>query len=1101
MRKKIKGAFSLTVFLFLSLYLAAQPKKITGVVSSQEDGSILANANVKVKDGTQATMTDASGVFTLDVSKGDVLLVSFSGYEPQEITITDQEQLRISLRLSSSKLEEVVVIGYGKQSRRNLAGAVSSVNSKAFESGAITNVGTALQGSVTGLRIQQTTGMPGSTPRIVFRGGSEFNGSGSPLVVLDGQVVPSLYGINSADIESIDVLKDAASTAIYGAQAANGVILVTTKKGKPGRVQVTYSGKLAQNYVRRNPVEYLSAADYISWNRRGLANKYEAAFMDNNTAEMNATRNDLVATNGWNLNSAFEASNGKYTTQLVGTDNRHLLNDPRWQLLVDRNPFDPDQMDSILFTSISQRELEDMILQKNMYKDHYVNVSGANEMGNFSLGLGTLEDVGMVLGSSLKRQSLNFNGGLKLSKDFTVSLNLSGWNSKTNPPYRTADNGTNIVGGLLQRFAGIAPTIRFNDDVTGEMLPGGDGGTMGNPAYLKDKFFDETKERRIMGNLNLEYALSPVLKLTGGASGYFRFWEDQSFAKAFQNGTGGSMNTTRSASFAIQSGGRYSYNGFLQYHNRFNQHDINAMAGGEFFEFRQYEYSASARGAVTDLIPYLSASTQAVGVPRSSFASWNKMASAIGRINYSYASKYLLNVNLRYDGTSKLADNRYGIFPGISAGWNLHYENFFEESVFSKYISTFKPRISWGQNGNLGPVSDFATYAVYDGNGIYNGVSGFAPNRLTNTALKWEKVSALNIGVDIGLAKDRISIIADYFIKDVYDKISTLSTPAWIGYEAFVTNLGQLRNKGIELEIKANIIKPGNDQGLTWDLAANLSYVKNFAVKLPDNGLENNRQSTFQVADPNTGKVIQVGGLQEGIRIGLDEIWAPVYDGIYRTQEEINKDANIYNTYLPFNNKDLKLLGDVKWRDVDRNDTIDFKDKVYVGRTTPTLQGGFSSFLSFRNFSLYSRFDYSLGFVILNQMWMRGMTQVQGSQNGPVDVKNTWTYDNPDAPLPRYYRNNYGRNYFLEATSNAAANYWQKGDYLALREVTLSYNLPNKLIDGALDGRIKSARFYCSGNDLVYFTQYNGTFPEEGGNDAGRFPLPRRVTFGVNVTF
>jgi TonB-linked SusC/RagA family outer membrane protein len=758
-------------------------------------------------------------------------------------------------------------------------------------------------------------------------------------------------------------------------------------------------------------------------------------------------------------------------------------------------------MDSILFTSISQRELEDMILQKNTYKDHYVNVSGANEMGNFSLGLGTLEDVGMVLGSSLKRQSLNFNGGLKLGKDFSVNLNLSGWNSKTTPPYRTADNGTNIVGGLLQRFAGIAPTIRFNDDVTGEMLPGGDGGTMGNPAYLKDKFFDETKERRILGNLNLEYAISPVLKVTGGASGYFRFWEDQSFMKAFQNGTGGSMNTTRNATFAIQSGSRYSYNGFLQYHNRFNQHDLNAMAGGEFFEFRQYEYSASARGAVTDLIPYLSASTQAVGVPRSSFASWNKMASAIGRINYSYASKYLLNVNLRYDGTSKLADNRYGIFPGISAGWNVHSENFFEESLFSKYISTFKPRISWGQNGNLGPVSDFATYAVYDGNGIYNGVSGFAPNRLTNTALKWEKVSALNIGVDIGLAKDRISIIADYFIKDVYDKISTLSTPAWIGYEAFVTNLGQLRNKGIELEIKANIIKPGNAQALTWDLAANLSYVKNFAVKLPDNGLENNRQSTFQVADPNTGKVIQVGGLQEGIRIGLDEIWAPVYDGIYRTQEEINKDAHVYNTYLPFNNKNLKLLGDVKWRDVDRNDTIDFKDKVYVGRTTPTLQGGFSSYLSFRNFSLYSRFDYSLGFVILNQMWMRGMTQVQGSQNGPVDVKNTWTYDNPNAPLPRYYRNNYGRNYFLEGTSNAAANYWQKGDYLALREVTLSYNLPNKLIDGALGDKIKSARFYCSGNDLVYFTQYNGTFPEEGGNDSGRFPLPRRVTFGVNVTF
>jgi TonB-linked SusC/RagA family outer membrane protein len=1099
MRKKIKTLLLLAA-CFLSSLLQAQTGKISGEVFSAEDGSHLAGANVIVKGTAGGVVTNSSGQFVIDASPNDVLLISFSGFDPAEV-IVKGNNVTVSLKPTNSKLGEVVVIGYGKQSRRNLTGAVSTLDNKTFQSAALTNLGSALQGSVTGLRIQQTTGAPGSTPRIVFRGGSDFNGTGSPLVVLDGQVVPSLYGINPDDIETVDLLKDAASTAIYGAQAANGVILITTKKGAKGRSQVSYSGKVAQNFIRRNPVDYMNGADYISWNRKGLSSWYEAAFLDNNTAQMNAAQNDLVGNNGWNLNNAFKASNGKFSTQLVGNDNRHLLGDPRWHLLVDRNPFDPNVSDSILFTSISQRELEDLILQGSTYQDHYINLSGANDQGNFALGLGTMKDVGMILGSSLARQSLNFNGGLKLNKDFTINLNLSGWLNKTNPSYVTADNSGNVVGGLIQRFGGIAPTIRFNDDVTGEMLPGGDGGTMGNPAYLQDKFLNEIREKRVLGNLSMEYNLSPVLRFTGAASGYLRFWENERFTKAFQNGTGGAMNTTRSAVFEIEVSRRYSYNGFIQYHKRFNQNDINVMAGGEFFEYRQNEYSASARGAVTDLIPYLSASTQAVGVPQSSFPSWTKMASGIGRINYSYASKYLLNVNLRYDGSSKLADNMYGLFPGISAGWNVHREDFFATSFLGRFVSTLKPRVSWGQNGNLAPIGDFATYPVYTSNGIYNGVTGFTPNSLTNTALKWEKVSALNIGVDIGLASDRVSIIADYFIKDVYDKISTLTTPPWIGYNSFVTNLGQLKNKGVELEVKAKVFKAQTAKSVDWDLSANISHVKSYAVKLPYNGLENNRQNTIPVADPKTGQIIQVGGLQEGMRIGLDEVWAPVFDGIYRTQAELDKAANLYNSYRPSNDKYLKLFGDSKWRDIDANDTIDYRDRVYVGRTTPSIVGGFSSSLSFGQFNLYTRMDYALGFVILNQMWMRGMTQVQGSQNGPVDIKNTWTPENPDAPLPRYYRNNYGRNYFLQGTSDAAANFWQKGDYLALREVSVSYSLAPKLLSGMLNNRIKSARFFCSGNDLVYFTRYNGTLPEDGGNDVGRFPLPKRVTLGLNVIF
>jgi hypothetical protein len=247
---------------------------------------------------------------------------------------------------------------------------------------------------------------------------------------------------------------------------------------------------------------------------------------------------------------------------------------------------------------------------------------------------------------------------------------------------------------------------------------------------------------------------------------------------------------------------------------------------------------------------------------------------------------------------------------------------------------------------------------------------------------------------------------------------------------------------------------------------------------------------------------VQVGGLQEGQRVGLDEIWAPAYDGIYRSQDDLDRDANVLNTYLPHNNKKVKLLGDARWRDVDGNDTIDFRDRVFVGRTVPTVQGGFASSFGWKGFSLYTQFDYALGFVILNQSKLRGMSQVQGSQNGPVDIKDTWHPDNPTGTLPRYYWANYGRNYFQDAGggSTAFANFYEKGDYVTVREITLSYSVPGAFLQRTLNNKVQGLRLYLTGTNLLYLTEYSGTFPEVGGSDVGRFPLPRTVTAGLNLT-
>lgn len=1084
----------LVIFLLLASQTGlAQLRTITGVVSSQEENRQLPGVSVIAQRTNAATQTNEAGFYQIQASTGDVLTFSYTGFTAIQITVGNSSEINVVMRLDSVKMDEVVVIGYGTQSRRTLSGSVSSVESKVLQSAPNTNLATALQGTVSGVRVQQTTGQPGATPEITFRGGTNFDGSGTPLYIVDGIIVPSLFGINMDDVEKIDLLKDAASTAIYGSRASNGVVLVTTKRGKRGKTQVAYSYRLAKNFVRRNPVEFLNAEDYVVWNRRGLGSRYEANLVDGNVAQTNNTRNQLTGAWGWAVNNGWTSPQGLYSTQLLNNSNRQLLSDPQWSSVIDKNPFNPDQMDTLLFRGMTQRQLEDLILQQSTFQEHHVNFSGASEQGNFALGLGTMHDVGMVVGSAFKRMNLNFNGGLNIGKNLKITLNLAGYSVRNNPSYLDASS-VGAIGGIIQRFGGIAPTVRLTHDITGEILPGVDGSTLGNPQYLQDKFIRNNSEQRFSGGVNLEYTIMPSLKLLASATGFMRFSESNSFNRQYQNGSNGAIISARNASFANVKTQQYSYNAFLQYDKSFNGHNISVLGGGEYFDYEQYNSSAAANGAATDFIPWLSASTVAIGVPSSSFSQWDRLTSAIGRINYNYDSRYLLTINMRYDGSSRLADNRFGLFPGISAGWNLHNEAFFEKSALSRYVSTLKPRVSWGQNGSITPLGYFATDPTYNEVGIYNGNAGFGPNSLVNTGLNWERVTSLNWGLDLGLFNNRVIIIGDYFVRNVYDKIASLPIPAWTGFSSYTTNLGQLQNKGYELELKVNVIRPKTRDGLQFDISANYSNVKNYVVRLPDNGLERNRQSTLQVFDPATGTIVQVGGLQEGRRVGLDEVWAYAYDGIYQTQEDIDKAGNVWNVNLPYANKRIKMLGDARWRDIDGNDTINAFDRVFVGRTNPVAQGGFSSFLKWKSFSLFAQFDYALGFVIMNQSWLRGISQVQGSQNGPADIKNTWHPDNTSGTLPRYYWANYGANYI------AFANYYQKGDYLALRELTLSYEVSPTLLNNAFKRRIQGIRAYVTGSNLTYFTSYNGTLPEVGGNDPGRFPLPRRLTLGINLT-
>lgn len=1129
----MKSVLLKCIFCLLLLHLLvpgsrAQSRKVSGTITD-ENARPMQGVTVLVKGKKNGTQTNATGGYTIDAANGDVLQFSFTGYVPKEMLVTaSASAINLSMTADAAGLGEVVVVGYGTQKRKEFAGSVQTVNPLATKYTPSSNVGTALQGTVPGLLVQQTTGAPGSTPYITFRGGTDFDGSGSPLIVLDGVVVPSLYGINMNDVESLDMLKDAASTAIYGARAANGVVIVTTKKGKKGRTQVQYTIKQTYNYVRTIGDQYLSVADYIRMNRSGIRARYLADSLDANTAAMNADKGQLTGNWGWAFGATFgNPATGLYTTQKLSNANRQYLAMPGWKLLVDANPFSPSLTDSILYKDIDAATREKMIMGNTSTTEHNLNFSGANDQGSFALGIGALNDNGTITGSQLKRLSMNFNGGLNVGKDLKLSLNTSAYTVNVTSPYNdpgTVGLGVSALsattGGLLQRFIGVAPTVRYSNDTSGAMLPGPNDVTLGNPAYWSTLYVNNNNEQRFSGSLNAEYTILPFLKIIASGSGFMRYGNANSFTKAYIAGNGGAVNSNRPGSFSNYRDIQYTYNGFLQFTKTFNAHSIMLMAGGEFTDYKRYTFSGSAQGAPTDLVPWLIAdpsptvingSLAYAGSASSDFQYWERLSSAIARFNYTYKDRYFLNSVLRLDGSSRLnSNNFYGLFPGVSLGWNLHNEAFYKGSNLSNYVSTIKPRISYGVNGNLQSFGNnyFPTAQVYSSAGIYNGLGGtYAPSYI-NPDLRWEKTNSLNFGADIGLLHDRISITADYFIRNVFDKLASLTISAQTGFTGYTTNVSQLQNRGFEATVNAKIIRPVKQGGLSLDAGFTFYTVKSYAIKLPYNGLPGNRTgfnglNPLEVWDPaNPGKTKFVRALIEGQRIGTDEVWAPQWSAIYTSQDMLNKDANVYNSFLPYNNKRIKQLGDAQWTQVNKNDTIDSRQFVFVGRTTPKASGSFFLNGGFKGFTLYAAFDYAYGFVVLNNEKLRGLSQVQGSQNGTKDILDTWTPSNPNASLPMYYWANQGRNYATDASgNNPPANMWEKGDYLMLRELTLSYDIAHDVLRKAFGNRVKGISMSVTGSNLAYFTKYSGTFPEVGGFDNGRYPLPRRLTLAAQLTF
>ncbi|UNY97734.1 TonB-dependent receptor [Zhouia spongiae] len=1101
--KKAFGAHGKRVFCFALLFLAtgmyAQEKELTGIVAD-ESGTPLPGATVLIEGTSKGTQTDFDGNFIITADQTDVLIISYVGYITQTIKVAGQIRFNIVLKVNTNTLDEVVVTGYGTQSRAKLTTSVSKLDTEILETSTRSNAATALQGTVAGLRVTNNTGQPGSTPSIVLRGGTNFSGTASPLILVDG-IPGSFYALNADDIESVEVLKDAAATAIYGARSANGVILITTKSGKAGKSSINYKYKFSMN-EERNDQKYLGAEDFINYNRQSIA-WYRETW--NNPGGFGA-----FLTGGNSMGIGGNAIDSPFTTQLLTPENEYLLNQPGWRSIPD--VLDPAQQ--ILF--YENTEVADRIYQDSTTKDHYLSFNGGNDKGTYYLGLGLLDNEGLILDSGFKRYSGKFAGTYKITDNFKVNANVLYSHSNLN---RSPLGGDDTV---FRRFQGQAPTSRtYNNNPDGswsDVYATGQNQGFGNPLYYQDKFIRKNLEQRLSASVGFDWEFMNHFTFSLTGSHFTINNHNESFNKAFRTGSSvdGSLNATRNASVSLDRTLRNQLTGTLNYTKSFGKHNFNALLGAEYFKDNFYTTNAGTRNSPTDLITTLNAGAEADGIPFS-FETEYVITSAFGRLLYDYDDRYLFGFTFRNDGSSRLGNNKFGFFPGVSIGWNAHNEEWFSDAALSNYITRLKPRISYGVNGNqdvLGgtqrirendvPVN-YRVYGSYGDRGVYNGASGFASEILPTLDLLWEKVTSFNVGLDLSLFDNRLSFIADVYSRDIKDKIADLTLPLYTGFSSILTNNGTLRNKGFELQVNGDIIR---NENLTWNIGGTVTTNKNYVVNLPDNDNELNRQGGGQIYNSSTGQEEWVGGLQEGQRVGLDLVVAYEQDHIYANQAEADADNNITDELMPSFSRNKRWAGDVKWVDQNGDGIINTLDRKVIGRTTPSLVGGLSTSLKYKNFKLFVKTDFATGHLVWNHIRAKGYAQTQGNLNQPAEILDSWTPENTDTDWPRFVFVNGARNVWRgnEGSSSNDSNsllnsgnskFWEKGDYLALREITLNYSVPAQYFGDV----INQLDIFITGSNLHYFKKYSGDTPEIGGIQYGAFPLPKTITLGLNVTF
>ena len=1092
---------------------------INGVVSDAT-GDPLPGVNVMIKGTTQGTLTDVDGAYFLPVANENATLVfSYVGFAAQEIVVGAQRTINIKLNEEARQIGEVVVTGYGgTQLRSKLINSISKVKAETLEVGVHADPVRALAGVVSGLRIVQTSGNLTTDPQIILRGGTNLDGTGAPLFVVDGIVRDNLRGINPADIESIDVLKDAGATAIYGARANNGVIMVTTKSGKSGHSEITVHTKIGLDYLN-DVYKFVNARDFLYHVRSAQRNSAQV-WQDQsgnwrgplNMAPLTSSGSFGTGNLYWdpaNPNSPLDGnkdSRALYSTMIMNDNNRFLLNEG-WQSMID-----PVFSDELIYKEFDW--IKACYRNPAVTQDYNISLSGGNDKGHYYAGLGYNHTESLPYSLFWKNMTFVFNGDYKIKNWLTSFSNLNFSKAKY-----VQDLDFISEASLFGRVLGVAPTFR-GTNADGEFLigttradsnPQKDIDALWRDNNIEQLYFGQTFKFDILKNLSL--------KLTGNWA--LRKNINEGMNKDYMT-TANTWNRTRSTWANYGDSFRQMYNAVATYDLSYAGHHLNILAGSEYFdEFYKY-FSAQGNGAPTDDFHALNLTSTAENQRSISSSHWQeRIWSFFGRMNYDYLEKYLLSFTIRRDGYSKLLNNRWSVFPGISAGWVFSKESFMKS--LSDIVSFAKLRTSYGLNGNVSGVGTYELQGSFS-RIAYNGNTGYSLGNLPNYGLRWERSNTFETGLDISFLENRINTNFTWFYRETIDKFANIPLPGSSGITSIRTNNGSLSNKGVELDINFRILERSDWK---WGFDLTYSFYKNKILQLPDNGLERNRQNAIQVYSGNGDELIWIGGYQEGQRPG--DLYAFKSEGVFKTAAEVAAIAgNRIDKTRAINGNGLDLYGpnhwnqftdaqkatgmpieagDMNWKDVNEDGVIDQFDLVYMGNVFPKAIGGFRNNISWKGIALYARFDYALGHV-QHDLWRGWLMNGMAGNNISclVEVKDTWSPENPNGKLPKFYirddqvKRNYYRGY------NSIFVY--KGDYLCIRELQLSYDLKKEWLQKIGSSGIQLS---VTGQNLGYITKSKTYNPENttgtaynsisGNVTASGWTLPRTVVFGALFKF
>ncbi|TKK65143.1 TonB-dependent receptor [Ilyomonas limi] len=996
------------IFTFLFAVAFAQEKfTISGKVSSGE--TALENVSVKIFGTEEGTITDESGNFRIRVAKGQRLVFSYVGYEEQTVIVSDQSELNITLEVAESNaMDEVVVVGYGTKKKVNLTGAVASITGKELEGRPITNLSSALQGTMAGVTVTVNNGQPGNDQGTIRVRGIGTLGNSDAMVMVDG-VVSSMNDINPNDIESVTVLKDAASASIYGSRAANGVILITTKNAKKGETVAHYNMDIGKQSMAATP-------DFIdSWQAATL---YNEALVN-------------------------EGKSPKYSDAEIqkfkdGSDPEHYPNTD-WYDLFWRG--------------------------SGLQQSHSLDVSGGTDKMQSYLSMGYLSQEGLVEGSSLRRYNTRFKTDMNISRRIKVSGNLA----YSQQQFREPVSNIHALD-----FAQLIGTLHQTGRVVPNMINGYYGySDEGNPvAVLKSGSNNFNKIHRLSAILQADVEVLTglhVKPLLGYTANILAAKSKVNDVQYYDPSTG--SPTIWEGPNIVASNSSFLDNLLLQvlmqYDKSFGDHDLSLL-GGYSQEHNKDDYlSGSRRGYLNNALTELDAGP-ITGLQNSGNASEYALQSVFGRINYAYKKKYLIEGNIRDDGSSRFAKgNRWAIFPSASVGWRISEEAFFRGA--KKAFSDLKIRASWGKlgNQNIGTYPYQATIATGQ-NYSFGGqtVDGIAPINGVNAGIKWESTTTTDIGLDAVLFNGKITFTGDYFIRNTDNILLSLPVANAFGLNAPVINAGSVQNKGVELSAGYHLMQ----RKFSFNANANISFITNKITSLAGTG-----------PFPN-GSTIQSEGLP------INALYGWVAEGLFQSEEEIAKHASQNGMGGPVG------PGDIKYKDLNNDGVIDSKDRQYLGTYFPKLTYGLN--LSAR----YKGFDAVLFLQGAGDVKSFVSGRILGSlydKNGdPTSIwLDRWTPDNTDASFPRVWNSNSQND-----PSATPSSFWvRSAGYMRLKNVQIGYTLSNAW----LSRKGIKLRVFWTGKDLLTITNfYKWVDPESplGGNSYS-YPMVKVNSVGVNLTF